>query len=161
VPPPPPSLELEYLPGGTLRDHLNARRYFSGVECVYITRQTTSGLAHLHALDITQRDISDNNILIERRGPEEIVVKLADLGMSKEGSELNTIVGTPYYFAPEFFGNRTSNGRRTVEGYTKDVDTWSLGAVLARLRCGFPMYTDAHHKDGTLWCRDIRRRLAQ
>ncbi|KAL8367049.1 hypothetical protein RB599_010963 [Gaeumannomyces hyphopodioides] len=158
---PPPSLELECLGGGSLREHLDARRYFSGVECVHITRQTTSGLAHLHGLDITHRDVSDNNILVERRGPDGIVVKLGDLGMSKEGSELNTIVGTPYYFPPEFFRDRTSNRCRTVEKYTKDVDTWSLGAVLTRLRCGLPRYTDEHDEDGELWCQDIRRRLAK
>ncbi|KAI1495510.1 kinase-like domain-containing protein [Biscogniauxia marginata] len=158
---PPPSLMLEYLSGGSLRDHVKAHKYFSRRECIHIMTQTTSALAYLHRLDppITHRDISDSNILVDRRGPAGIVVKLGNLSLSKEGLRLNTIVSTPTFLPPEFFGERISNGARTVKRYTKAVDIWSLGAVIAKLAYGFPAYNDKYHNNGLLWCQDIRRRL--
>ena len=158
---PQPSLRLEYIPEGSLRDHLKKREYFSGIECRHILMQTTSAVAHLHGLSppIIHRDISDNNILIMHRGANGIMVKLADLGMSKEGLELNTIVGTPVFWPPELFGENVRNNSRTVEAYTKAVDIWELGVVMAKLAGGIPRYTDEHAADGTLWCIDNRHRV--
>lgn len=158
---PQPSLRFEYIPEGSIRDHLNKREYFSGIECRDILRQITSAVAHLHGLTppITHRDISDNNILIERRGADGIIVKLADLGESKEGLKFNTIVGTRIFWPPELFGERVPMKSQTLEAYTKAVDIWELGAVIAMLAGGRPKYTDDHAADGTLWCKDNRRRV--
>ena len=158
---PQPSLHFEYIPEGSIRDHLEKREYFSGIECRHILRQITSAVAYLHGLTppITHRDISDNNILIEHRGADGIVVKLADLGASKEGLEFNTLVGTRVFWPPELFGARVPNKFRTVEAYTKAVDIWELGAVIAMLAGGRPQYTENHAADGTLWCKDNRRRV--
>ncbi len=155
---PPPSLRFEYIPGGSIKDHLKRREYFSGIECRHILKQISSAVAHLHGLDppITHRDISDNNILIKHRSVNEIMVKLADLGMSKEGAELNTIVGTPVFWPPEFFSNKVPDKSRTLEAYTGAVDIWELGAVIAKLAGGRPRYTHEHAANGTLWCKDNR-----
>lgn len=158
---PQPSLRLEYISEGSVRDHLKKREYFSGIECNHILMQITSAVAHLHGLNppIIHRDISDNNILIKHRGPNGIMVKLADLGMSKEGFEFNTIVGTPVFWPPELVGERVPMKSRTVEAYTKAVDMWELGAVIAKLAGGMARYTDEHGTDGMLWCRDNIHRV--
>ncbi|KLU90070.1 CAMK protein kinase [Magnaporthiopsis poae ATCC 64411] len=148
---PPPSLELEYVEGGSLQGALRQKRLFSAVHCIQILRQTTSALAHLHARNITHRDISPGNILIKRFDSDEIIVKLGDLGQSKGGPELNTRVGTPPYRPPEFHG---STGR-----YTKYVDIWSLGVVLAQLKCGLPDLRSG--LSGRPWCEAIRKRLEE
>lgn len=157
---PSPSLRFEYVPGGSIRDHLQRREYFSGNECRDILRQATSAIAHLHGLDppISHRDINDNNILIQHRGAEGITVKLADLGVSKEGGQLHTTVGTPAFWPPEIFGEWAERSR-TVEAYTTAVDIWGLGAVIAKLAGGQPQYTDAHKADNTLWCQDVCRQV--
>lgn len=158
---PPLSLRFEYMPGGSVRDHLKRREHFSGIECRHILRQTSSAVHHLHGLKppIMHRDITDNNILIKYRGANGIEVQLADLGVSKEGVELNTIVGTPLFLPPELYGERVPEKSRTKEAYTKTVDIWELGAVIAKLAGGRPRYTDEHAADGMLWCRDNRCRV--
>ena len=80
--------------------------------------------------------------------------KLADFGLAKiigEESFTTTLCGTPSYVAPEILEN--SNHRR----YTKGVDVWSLGVVLARLLCGLPK----QEIDNTEveWCKSIRERV--
>ncbi|KAI9690114.1 MAG: hypothetical protein M1822_009075 [Bathelium mastoideum] len=152
---PSPLLRFEYLPGGSIRQQLKDGKPFSAFERVHILRQTTSALAYLHELkpSITHRDLSEGNILVSYRGPAGIEVKLGDFGLSKEGQELKTIVGTPYFFPPEFAGKEMSSV------YTKAVEIWAPGAVLAKLTCGFPKWRDEHRYDGSLWCMDIRRRL--
>ncbi|KAI0402515.1 hypothetical protein F4802DRAFT_608623 [Xylaria palmicola] len=157
---PPPSLRFEYLPGGSLRQHLLDSRYFSPLECVHITRQASSALAYLHKLkpSITHRDITDGNILIDHRSINRIYIKLGDFGISKEGPELNTIIGTPVFLPPEFFSKTVSNKSRTGQNYTTAIDIWGLGAVIAKLLCGHPR-RKGEHKDGKLWCEDIRRRV--
>lgn len=82
------------------------------------------------------------------------MVKLGDLGISKEGEELRTRVGTPSFLPPEFFVG-------TSKEYTNAVDVWSLGAVLAKLLAGHPAYTTEHNNDGRSWCKDIRCRLQE
>ncbi len=97
--------------------------------------------AHLHGLEprIIHRDISDNNILIEHRGPDGIVIKLSDLGVSKEGEQHNTLVGTPSFWPPEFFGERVPRTQQMVEAYTGAVDIWDLGARRRQCEaCGRP-----------------------
>ncbi|KAI1131012.1 hypothetical protein F5Y10DRAFT_275726 [Nemania abortiva] len=158
---PSPSLRFEYLTGGSLRQHLKDGRYFSGVECNEITKQSLSALAYLHELEpsITHRDLSDGNILVQHRSADRIVIKLGDFGISKEGPQLNTIVGTPYFLPPEFFIESIPNMRLTGARYTPAIDIWALAAVIAKLLCGRPKHTDAHEKDGRLRCQDIRHRV--
>ncbi|KAI1823280.1 kinase-like domain-containing protein [Xylaria intraflava] len=159
---PTPSLRLEYLRGGSLRQHLREGRYFSGLECNQITRQILSALTYLHELKppITHRDLSDGNILVHRRSADEIIVKLGDFGLSEEGLQLNTTVGTPYFFPPEFY-QTISNTSLVGAKYTPAIDIWSLAVVVAKLLCGLPKYADAHSSNGRLWCEDIRRRVGE
>lgn len=96
---------------------------------------------------------------MKNRCADKIFVKLGDFGISKEGPRLNTIVGTPYFLPPEFFGQRVFNMSRTWTDYTTAVDIWALAVVIAKLLCGRPKRTDEHDEDGKLWCEDIRRRV--
>jgi len=41
----------------------------------------------------------------------------------RPGTEMDTIVGTPYYRAPEILSN-------TQQVYTNKVDVWSMGILL-------------------------------
>jgi calcium-dependent protein kinase len=80
---------------------------------------------HCHSLKIAHRDIKPENILLGENGS----VKLIDFGLSKQvkSKKMNTIVGTPYYIAPEVLkGN-----------YNVKCDIWSLGVIMYILLSGY------------------------
>jgi serine/threonine protein kinase len=62
-------------------------------------------LKHLHANGICHRDLKPENIMFEDKNSDEI--KIIDFGLSKKFSvfssmnSLHSVVGTPYYVAPE------------------------------------------------------------
>lgn len=76
------------MPEGSLDDHLDARLFFSRHECKQILAQALNALAYLHTLDpqIVHRDIKPSNILILYRRTDDIFVKFADFGVSREGT---------------------------------------------------------------------------
>merc|ERR1711912_212650 len=76
------------------------------------------------------RDLKPENIMLDVRG----YIKLIDFGTAKqlgqEYAKTYTVVGTPYYMAPEII-------RKT--GYSLIADFWSLGVILFEMVCGhFP-----------------------
>lgn len=68
------------------------------------------------------------NILID----ENDEIKLADFGWSTEiesqCAKRDTICGTIEYMAPEIFNSK--------EGYSKQIDIWSLGVILYEMLNG-------------------------
>jgi serine/threonine protein kinase len=132
-------LVYEYMPGGTLRDHLSA---LSGIPLDFPTRLrialgSARGILYLHTEanpPIFHRDIKASNILLDTRK----VAKVADFGLSKlapvpdmEGAtpgHVSTVVkGTPGYMDPEYF---------LTHKLTDKSDVYSFGVVLLELITG-------------------------
>jgi WD40 repeat protein/serine/threonine protein kinase len=107
--------------------------------CAYI-RQAALGLQHAQERGLIHRDIKPSNLLL---AVKEGVVKVLDLGLarlpeSKSGdtveplTELNAVVGTPDYAAPEQIRHPTLADTR--------ADLYSLGCTFYFLLSGRPPF---------------------
>lgn len=125
---------LEYCGGGSCSDLLKVFGKLDEDVTAYVMRDVLLGLEYLHAQKKVHRDIKLANILLTDRGE----IKLADFGVSGEMSltrtKRNTMVGTPYWMAPEVI-------QRTTKGYGTKADIWSAGITAIELVTGRPPYS--------------------
>jgi calcium-dependent protein kinase len=127
---------MEYCTGGELFERIINKKYFTETEASAVIYKIASAIAHCHACGIVHRDLKPENILYESMA-EYSDIKIIDFGLSRkftpEHSELHSIVGSPYYVAPE-----------VLEGkYEMQCDIWSLGVLMYVLLSGSPpFYSD-------------------
>jgi NIMA (never in mitosis gene a)-related kinase len=122
---------LEYCKGGDLKSLLDKKKAEGqGLEerlIWHIFLQLCNGLKHLHENGIVHRDLKTMNVMIVR-DERRFIVKIADLGVSRQISEdtmmLQTFYGTPLYLSPELVENKA---------YNEKTDIWSLGIILYEL----------------------------
>ncbi|KAK7385632.1 hypothetical protein VNO78_31380 [Psophocarpus tetragonolobus] len=134
-------LVYEYMPNGTLRDHLSAysEKPLSFSMRLKIALGSAKGLLYLHSeVDppIFHRDVKASNILLDSK----FTAKVADFGLSRlapvpdiQGNlpgHVSTVVkGTPGYLDPEYF---------LTHKLTDKSDVYSLGVVFLELVTGRP-----------------------
>ncbi|KAA8541262.1 hypothetical protein F0562_025131 [Nyssa sinensis] len=122
-------LVYEYIPNGTVADHLHGDQAKPG-SLTWSTRMniaidTASALAFLHASDVIHRDVKTNNILLDNN----LGVKVADFGLSRlfpnDVTHVTTAPqGTPGYVDPEY---------HQCYQLTDKSDVYSFGVVLLEL----------------------------
>ncbi|KAK4529481.1 hypothetical protein CCYA_CCYA01G0338 [Cyanidiococcus yangmingshanensis] len=122
------NLVIEYVDGWSLAEHLAQFNEFHEPLVREITRQVLHGLAYLHTHGVTHRDLKPGNIMVNQNG----VVKITDFGVSscvdlQTAGSGHTMVGTPWYIAPEMIEGRP---------YDHSVDIWSLGCTVLELATG-------------------------
>ena len=112
----------------------------------YFTYQTLRALKALHSADVIHRDLKPSNLLLNANCD----LKVCDFGLARSvltaepnGGEtgfMTEYVATRWYRAPEIM--------LTFKQYTKAIDVWSVGTILAEMLTGRPLFPgrDYHHQ---------------
>ena len=154
-------LVFEYLPDGSLLDHLQEVGSMPEFDARSIVRQIASALKAIHDVGIVHRDVKPENVLFAENGN----VKLVDFGFAKSARSASggggggggahdnaspsggpaalasrrfavSPCGTPGFVAPEVLQHT---------GYNCAVDMWSLGVITFMCLFGSSPFSDTPH----------------
>ncbi|XP_064612503.1 LIM domain kinase 1-like isoform X1 [Liolophura sinensis] len=142
------NLVTEFISGGTLKDLLqDMSKPLSLIDKVGFAKDISAGMAYLHSMGIIHRDLNSQNCLVR----EDKTVVVADFGLARVINEkmdprlgslerMNTkgssptkrfgrkkrytVVGNPYWMAPEMM---------TGQKYDEKVDVFSYGIVVCEI----------------------------
>jgi len=130
---------MEYCAGGSMSDIIEAggsvNNFVLPEECIRAAcASIVLGLEYLHGVaKVCHRDIKCGNVLMTEEGH----VKLADFGVSAELTNTinkrKTVVGSPFWMAPEVIQESHYDGR---------ADVWSLGITVIEMAEGRPPHSN-------------------
>lgn len=133
--------------------------------CQYFIYQTLRALKAMHSANVLHRDLKPSNLLLNANCDlkvkksmcclqillaDEILTALSqicDLGLARSANSadensgfMTEYVATRWYRAPEIM--------LTFKEYTKAIDVWSVGCILAEMLSGKPLFPgrDYHHQ---------------
>jgi urea transport system substrate-binding protein len=130
-------LALEFVPGGSLSERIEAGKPMPPLEATRAMIDACKGVGAAHAAGVIHRDIKPANFMLTSDG----TVKVADFGLAKSTeagrhlTQTGTAVGTPFYMSPEQCEARPVDHR---------TDIYSLGATYYSLLTGrYPFHISA------------------
>ena len=126
---------MEYCEGGSMSDLLEQQQGSLPEDIIRaVSASIVLGLQYLHGVaNVCHRDIKCGNVLLT----EDARVKLADFGVSAELTQTinkrKTVVGSPFWMAPEVIRESHYDGR---------ADVWSLGITVIEMAEGAPPHSN-------------------
>lgn len=127
------AIVMDLVPGGSVRDLLEASSTLPPADALTLTAETLDALAAAHAQDVTHRDVKPDNVLLASPFTSGATgdVRVTDFGIASVVAERERkttgLLGTPQYMAPESI----SHGR---SGPAADV--YGAGVMLYELLAG-------------------------
>lgn len=126
-------IAMEYVPGPTLRELLEARGRLNPREALDIIERVLAGLAVAHDAGIIHRDVKPENVLLGNGTS----VKVADFGLARAASGIRhtrsgLLIGTAAYLAPEQVASNSSDQR---------TDVYAVGVMLFEMLTGRQPHT--------------------
>eukprot|EP01135_Chromosphaera_perkinsii_P011098 Nk52_evm7s2340 gene=Nk52_evmTU7s2340 len=115
-------------------------RILQGIHQKWIMYQILLCIRYMHSGKVIHRDLKPSNVLLD----ENCQVKVADFGLARSlascnkrvqngnGPVLTDYIATRWYRAPEILLGSTR--------YTKGIDLWSIGCILAEMLGGRPLF---------------------
>lgn len=126
---------MDFCPGGELFYHLHNLGRLAEDQARFYISEILLGLEYLHDLNIAYRDLKPENILLDIDGH----VKITDFGLSKENmmprNRSDSFCGSPEYMSPEMLQGI---------GHGREVDYYSIGALLFEMLTGLPPFYDSN-----------------
>merc|ERR1719419_2151806 len=108
----------------------------------YFLYQILRGLKYIHSANVLHRDLKPSNLLLNTTCD----LKICDFGLARVADPehdhtgfLTEYVATRWYRAPEIMLNS--------KGYTKSIDMWSIGCILAEMLSNRPIFPGKHYLD--------------
>lgn len=129
----PPWLAVEYVPGRTLRRHVEQVGPLPADLGAMLGAVLAEGLVAIHRANLVHRDLKPHNVIMSGHGPVIIdfgLAKLTDRG--EHLTESGVALGTPAYMPPE-----QVRGDRDLDG---KADVYALGATLVFALTGHRLY---------------------
>ena len=103
--------------------------------CQYFIYQTLRALKAMHSANVLHRDLKPSNLLLNANCD----LKVCDFGLARSANStednsgfMTEYVATRWYRAPEIM--------LTFQEYTKAIDVWSVGCILAEMLSGKPLF---------------------
>lgn len=130
------NLVMENMPLSVHQFNLSFRKERKYTPLLYVKLfafQLFSGIAYIHSLGITHRDIKPQNVLVD---PDSGDLKICDFGSAKQivpDERSVSYIASRYYRAPELIFDCVH--------YTNAIDIWAAGCVISEMvNSGMPLF---------------------
>jgi mitogen-activated protein kinase 7 len=117
-----------------LHQIIRSEQPLSDAHYQYFIYQICRGLKYIHSANVLHRDLKPGNLLVNA----DCELKICDFGLargltdSQDSGFMTEYVATRWYRAPEIM--------LAFRNYTKAIDMWSVGCILAELLGGRPLF---------------------